>query len=323
MGGIDLDKAQAQLMAAIDGGVNYLDTAYIYPGSESAVGEILERTGRRDEVYIASKLPHYLIKSIAGAEKLFREELRRLRTDHIDYYLMHLLTDTETWDKLCALGIREWIAQKKQSGRIGQIGFSYHGGTEKFCRLVDVYDWDFCQIQYNYLDEHSQAGRRGLQYAHSKGLPVIIMEPLRGGRLVELPPAARKLLEGERSPAQWGLRWLWDQPEVTVVLSGMHSMEMVADNLAAAKDSVPGMLTDAERAVYPKIVEAISRSMRWAAPAAAIASPARRGLTSLGSSSAGTRPMPREKTRPARLCQVRPSAPEAHRCGRVHRLRQV
>ncbi len=262
MGGIDLDKAQAQLMAAIDGGVNYLDTAYIYPGSESAVGEILERTGRRDEVYIASKLPHYLIKSIAGAEKLFREELRRLRTDHIDYYLMHLLTDTETWDKLCALGIREWIAQKKQSGQIGQIGFSYHGGTEKFCRLVDVYDWDFCQIQYNYLDEHSQAGRRGLQYAHSKGLPVIIMEPLRGGRLVELPPAARKLLEGERSPAQWGLRWLWDQPEVTVVLSGMHSMEMVADNLAAAKDSVPGMLTDAERAVYPKIVEAISRSMK-------------------------------------------------------------
>ena len=263
-GGIDLDKAERELMAAIDGGVNYLDTAYIYPGSEAAVGEILQRTGRRDEVYLASKLPHYLIKSVAAAEKLFQEELRRLRTDHIDYYLMHLLTDTAAWERLCALGIREWIAEKKAAGQIGQIGFSYHGGTEMFCRLVDAYDWDFCQIQYNYLDEHSQAGRRGLHHANARGLPVIIMEPLRGGRLTELPPEAGKIIAAEQqgSPARWGLRWLWDQPEVTVVLSGMHDLDMVRDNLAAAAESVPGMLSQAERAVYPRVVEAINRSMK-------------------------------------------------------------
>lgn len=263
-GGIDLDKAERELLAAIDGGVNYLDTAYIYPGSEAAVGEILQRSGRRGEVYLASKLPHYLIRSAAGAEKLFQEELRRLRTDHIDYYLMHLLTDTDTWSRLEALGMREWIAEKKRLGQIGQIGFSYHGGTEMFCRLVDAYDWDFCQIQYNYLDEHSQAGRRGLQYAHAKGLPVVIMEPLRGGRLTELPPEARQILEqeGQGSPARWGLRWLWDQPEVTVVLSGMHDLAMVEENRMAAAESVPGMLTDAERAVYPRVVEAIRRSMK-------------------------------------------------------------
>lgn len=263
-GGIDLDKAQAELLTAIDGGVNYLDTAYLYPGSEAAVGEILARTGRRDQVYLATKLPHYLIKSVAGAERMFQEQLRRLRTDHIDYYLMHILTDADTWARLVGLGIADWIAEKKASGQIGQIGFSYHGGSEQFCRLVDAYDWDFCQIQYNYLDEHSQAGRRGLLHAHEKGLPVIIMEPLRGGRLVELPPQARHILDeaGGGSPARWGLRWLWDQPEVTVVLSGMHSPQMVADNLAAAADSVPGMLSERERAVYPQVVEALRQSTK-------------------------------------------------------------
>lgn len=263
-GSINLDKAQAELLAAIDGGVNYLDTAYIYPGSEAALGEILRRTGRREQVYLASKLPHYLIRSVEGAEKRFQEQLRRLQTDRIDYYLMHLLTDVDTWERLTALGIPRWLAEKQAAGQIGQVGFSYHGGTEMFCRLVDAYDWDFCQIQYNYLDEHTQAGRRGLQYAHAKGLPVIIMEPLRGGRLVELPPAARQELDaaGGGSPAQWGLRWLWDQPEVTVVLSGMHSARMVEDNLAAAADAAPGMLTPAERAVYPRVVAAIRAAMK-------------------------------------------------------------
>jgi len=263
-GSIDLAKAEKELLAAIEGGVNYLDTAYIYPGSEAAVGEILERSGLRDRVYIATKLPHYLIKSAAGAEKLFQEELRRLRTDHVDYYLMHILTDVDTWNRLTALGIQDWIAEKKAKGKIRNIGFSYHGGSEMFCRLVDAYDWDFCQIQYNYLDEHSQAGRRGLQYAHAKGLPVIIMEPLRGGRLTELPPEVGRVFEnaGGGSPARWGLRWLWDQPEVTVVLSGMHSEEMVRENLAAAGESLPGMLTEKERAAYSEAVKAINRSMK-------------------------------------------------------------
>ena len=214
-GKIDMDATRAQIRLAVEAGVNYFDTAYVYSGSEAALGEILESEGLRDRVKIATKLPHYLIKSRSGLEKMFREELRRLRTDHVEYYLMHMLCDLDTWEKLKRLGIEEWIAGKKASGEIGQIGFSYHGGTDMFCRLVDAYDWDFCQIQYNYLDEHSQAGRKGLLHAHSKGLPVIIMEPLRGGRLVNrLPEDARKIMASHPlgyTPAQWAFRWLWDQ----------------------------------------------------------------------------------------------------------------
>ena len=194
---IDMAATERQIMAAIRGGVNYFDTAYVYGGSEDALGRILEKNNVRKDVYIATKLPHYLIKSRSGLERLFQEELKRLRTDYVDYYLMHMLTDTETWEKLKKLGIEEWIAEKKASGQIRQVGFSYHGGSEMFCRLVDAYDWDFCQIQYNYLDEHAQAGRKGLLHAHAKGLPVIIMEPLRGGKLVTLlPEKAKKIIAG-------------------------------------------------------------------------------------------------------------------------------
>ena len=179
-GNVDLEKAEREVLAAIEAGVNYLDTAYVYAGNEVAVGEILARTNTRDKVYLATKLPHYLIKSIDGVEKMFREELRRLQTDHIDYYLMHMLTDIPTWERLKKLGMEQWIKGKLVSGEIRNIGFSYHGNTEMFQKLVDAYDWDFCQIQYNYMDEHSQAGVEGLRYANKKGLPVIIMEPLRG-----------------------------------------------------------------------------------------------------------------------------------------------
>ena len=245
-GRIDLAETEREILTAINGGVNYFDTAYIYPGSEAALGEILERNHLRERIYIATKLPHYMIKSREGLEKLFAEELRRLRTDHVDYYLMHMLTDTDTWDRLKALGIEEWLAEKKTSGAIRQVGFSYHGNSEMFCRLIDAWDWDFCQIQYNYMDEHSQAGRRGLHHAHSKGIPVVIMEPLRGGKLVNrLPDEAKTVFasHGERyTPAQWAFRWLWDQPEVTVVLSGMNSDEMVRDNIQTASTCAAGEL---------------------------------------------------------------------------------
>ena len=159
---LDMKETEKEIMAAIEQGVNYFDTAYIYPGSEAALGEILEKNGVRDKVYIATKLPHYLIKSKERMDTLFAEELKRLRTDHVDYYLMHMLADIETWERLKTLGIIEWLAEKKKSGQIRQVGFSYHGNSEMFCKLIDAYDWDFCQIQYNYMDEHSQAGRRGL-----------------------------------------------------------------------------------------------------------------------------------------------------------------
>lgn len=213
MGIINKEETEREIMTAYQNGINYFDTAYVYPGSEATLGDILFNNNIRKEVLIATKLPHYLIKSRDGLEKLFQEQLTRLKTDYIDYYLMHMLSDIDTWEKLKAIGIESWIAEKKASGAIRQIGFSYHGNSDMFCTLLDAYDWDFCQIQYNYMDEHTQAGRRGLNYAHAKGLPVIIMEPLRGGKLVHrLPETALKIFEDypiKHSPAQWAFRWLF------------------------------------------------------------------------------------------------------------------
>ena len=266
MGRIDMAEAERQIMRAYELGVNYFDTAYIYPGSEAALGEILEKNGVRDQVNIATKLPHYLIKSREGLDKLFDEELRRLRTDHVDYYLMHMLTDVRTWERLKALGILEWLEEKKRSGAIRQVGFSYHGNTENFCKLVDVHDWDFCMIQYNYMDEHSQAGVKGLRYANEKGLPVMIMEPLRGGKLVGLmPEEGRRIMQAHpvsHTPAQWAFRWLWNQSEVTCVLSGMNSMEMVEDNAKTASEARVGEMTEADQQMLARVVQAINAKMK-------------------------------------------------------------
>ena len=245
---IDIDKAEKELMAAYEAGVNYFDTAYIYPGSEAAVGEIFERNHIREKVHIATKLPQYMIGSSAAIDKYFNEELARLRTTYIDYYLMHHLTDVAMWDKLKKVGILEWIRAKKESGAIKNIGFSYHGNTENFLRILDDYDWDFCQIQYNYLDEVAQAGVKGLKAAAEKGIPVVIMEPLRGGKLVNMLPGgaldAMKKSGRDWTPAQWGLRWLYNQKEVTVVLSGMNSLEMVEENCRTASEAAAGHLTE-------------------------------------------------------------------------------
>ncbi len=257
---IDYEKAEREVLLAIKRGVNYFDTAYIYPGSEECLGQILEKNRCRDSVYIATKLPQYLMRSLAAVEKTFQEELTRLRTDHIDYYLMHMFTDLAEWEHLQTLGIEEWIAGKKAEGSIGSIGFSYHGETEMFLKILDAYDWDFCQIQYNYLDEHTQAGRRGLQAAAAKGIPVIIMEPLRGGKLVNLPEKAQKVLADAGTgdtPAGLGLRWLWNQPEVTCVLSGMNTEEMVEENTRLASQAEAGELTQEELAVIEQIRQII------------------------------------------------------------------
>ena len=266
LGAIEFEKAEKLIMTAIDAGINYFDTAYIYPGSEALLGEVLQKNHARERVNIATKLPHYLIRSREGLDKLFSEELRRLQTDHVDYYLMHMLSDVKTWERLCALGIKEWIAEKKQRGEIRQVGFSYHGGSEMFCQLVDAYDWDFTMIQYNYMDEHTQAGKKGLHHAHAKGLPVMIMEPLRGGKLVSnIPEEGRRVFERHpirRTPAQWAFRWLFDQPEVTCVLSGMNSMEMLEDNLATASSAQAGELTDDDQAMLKSVVGAINAKMK-------------------------------------------------------------
>ncbi|MBQ9196936.1 MAG: aldo/keto reductase [Clostridia bacterium] len=263
---IDQEKANREMKLALDAGVNYFDTAYIYPGSEVCLGNFIKTYNCRDQLFIATKLPQYRVQKIADADRFFDEELQRLGTDHVDYYLMHMLNDVNSWNRLCDLGIREWIAHKKESGAIRNIGFSFHGGTLQFKQLVDAYDWGFCQIQFNYMDEHSQAGLEGLRYAHEKGLPVIIMEPLRGGKLVNgLSRETQRIFEEtqpRRSPADWALRWIWNHPEVTVVLSGMNDTAQVEENCRIASESLPGHLSGEELKLYDRVLDAMKKGMK-------------------------------------------------------------
>ena len=254
--GIDYDKAEHEVLLAIEEGVNYFDTAYIYPGSEECLGRILDENNCRDKVNIATKLPQYMLRSMKAVEKTFAEELKRLRTDHVDYYLMHMFTDYSEWEKLHAMGIEKWIEDRKSDGSIRNIGFSYHGNTDNFLRILDAYDWDFCQIQYNYFDEFSQAGRAGLKAAGEKGVPVVIMEPLRGGKLVNLPVRAKQVLINSGTgytPAELGLRWLWNQPEIMCVLSGMNSEEMVRENIRIASDAEAGSFSETDQSLVNQV----------------------------------------------------------------------
>jgi len=257
---IDIDKAENLIMSAIDRGVNYFDTGYVYAGSEQALGEALRRNaGAREKIHIATKLPYSQCKSYDDFDRIFGEQLGRLHTEGIDYYLMHNMTCTDDWVRVRGLGIEEWIAAKKAEGRIGRIGFSFHGLSHEFMSLIDAYDWDFCMIQYNYMNENYQAGRKGLVRAHEKGLPVMVMEPLLGGKLaVGLPKRVIKLFnddDSSLSPAARSLRWLWDHEEVTVVLSGMNSMEQLDDNIQTAQNAEPGMMSHGEAEVISQAVE--------------------------------------------------------------------
>ena len=202
MGSIDIDKAEKEILEAYNAGVNYFDTAYIYPGSEATLGTIFKRNNLRDKVKIATKLPQYLVNNRAALDRYFNEELSRLQTDYVDYYLMHHLTDFVAWENLKKNGVLDWIAEKKKSGAIRNIGFSFHGDSEMFLKILHDYDWDLCLVQYNYLDEFAQAGRQGVEEAHRLGIPVMIMEPLRGGKLVDLlPESAKKMIKD--NPRGW------------------------------------------------------------------------------------------------------------------------
>ena len=259
-GKIDIDKAEKEIMAAYNAGVNYYDTAYVYSGSEDALGQIVERKGIRKNINIATKLPQYMISNANALDRYFNEELNRLRTDYVDYYLMHHMTDYVQWEKLKNLGIEEWIANKKKEGKIRNIGFSYHGNTEMFIKILEAYDWDFCQVQYNYLDENTQAGREGVERAEQLGIPVVIMEPLRGGKLVNLlPEKAKKLIadDGRYTPAELGFKWLFNQTGITVVLSGMNSLEMVEENCRNASVSEPGCLDESDFRLIEQVIEEI------------------------------------------------------------------
>lgn len=257
-GGIDEDRAIKMIRNAIDYGVNYFDTAYFYHNgkSESLLGEALTG-GYREKVKIATKLPPFLISKLEGGKKIFATQIARLETDYIDYYLLHMLTDKATFDRMVDLGIMEWLEKLKKERIIYNIGFSFHGNKTDFEQIIQAYPWDICQIQYNYLDENNQATKSGLQLANSLGIPVVIMEPLRGGKLVNnLPAEAIKEFESyheKRTPAEWALRWLWDQPEINVVLSGMSDEKQLEENVRIASKAEANSLRSEELIIFEKV----------------------------------------------------------------------
>jgi len=263
---IDINRTEQLIIKAVQEGINYFDTAYSYIGSEDALGQILAKNNLRSKIFLATKLPLDKCGSYDDFESLFGEQLKRLYTDYIDYYLFHNLFDTDLWKNLCELGIERWIREKKESGQIKNIGFSFHGIHEEFLKLLDIYNWDFCQIQYNYINTNYQAGTEGLKKAAHKGLPVIIMEPLLGGKLATgLPKKAAAIFKeanNELSPAAWALRWLWNQNEVTVVLSGMNEMTQLEENIKAAKNAAPNMLTKVETDTYESVIKIIEDSYK-------------------------------------------------------------
>ncbi|WP_428379570.1 aldo/keto reductase [Olsenella sp. Marseille-QA0557] len=264
----DHKQARALIAHAYELGINYFDTAYLYPGNEVAVGSALGELGIRDQVFIATKLPHGSCHSQEDFDKFFSEQLRRLRTSYVDYYLIHNVTSPAQWKRLCELGIESWIAQQKAAGRIKQIGFSYHGSRGDFPVLLDAYDWDFCQIQYNYVGENYQAGTAGLKAAAERGLAVFIMEPLLGGRLADkLPQNAASIFEKAATPqlatpAAWGLSWVWNHPEVTMVLSGMNTIAQLDENATLADHALPDSFTPQDHAVIERVREVFELSNR-------------------------------------------------------------
>lgn len=251
----DINEPEAIKMIryAIDNGVNYVDTAYPYHSgqSELLVAKAL-KDGYREKVKLATKFPTWLLTAPSDFDKYLNEQLSRLETDHIDFYLLHAL-DKGRWDNLLKQGVFKAIESYKKSGKVKYIGFSFHDDLSTFKKITDAYDWDFCQIQLNYMDEIGQAGLEGMRYAASKGIPLVIMEPLRGGKLAAKPAdSVAKIWDRakvKRTPAEWALRWVWNFPEVAVVLSGMSTMEQLKENLKIADQADPQSLTREELAI--------------------------------------------------------------------------
>ncbi|HCC07433.1 MAG TPA: aldo/keto reductase [Clostridiales bacterium] len=267
-GKVDEELTEKQIMSAIKNGVNYFDTAYFYHGgkSETILGNVLEKNNCREKVKIADKMPPFLVKTIGEIEKIFGTQLERLKTTYIDYYLMHAVSNFQTWERLKKMGIVEFIERNKKEGKIKYIGFSYHGNVSDFKKIVDDYEWDFCQIQYNYLDEYNQAGTEGLKYASGKGLGVVIMEPLRGGKLAgRVPDKVKEIIDKsdiKRTAAEWALRWVWNHKEVGTVLSGMNDDEHIAENIRIASSSLPNSLTVEDLVLMDKVKQTYKELMK-------------------------------------------------------------
>ena len=262
----DRAKTEKLVLSAIERGVNYFDTAYVYPGSEAVLGDILDKNNVREKIILATKLPYTQCRKYGDFDMFFNEQLKRLKTDRIDFYLIHNVSSVKAWDELRSFGVERWIAEKKSAGLIGRAGFSFHGAQKEFLSLLDAYDWDFCQIQYNYMNENYQAGRAGLLKAHEKGLPVIVMEPLLGGKLANgLPKDAVRILNadsGGLSAAALALRWLWNRPEVTVVLSGMSGMPQLDENIKIAETAFAGAAGEHEAALCRRVASILEEAYK-------------------------------------------------------------
>jgi len=262
---IDYGRTERMIKTAIEGGVNYFDTSVIYHGGESeeVLGRVLEGSWR-EKVRIADKLTPWLIKDRRDMQRCLERQLNKLRTDRVDYYLLHAL-NREFWKKFCSLGALEFLEEQVKLGRIINPGFSFHGDLDTFKEIIDSYDWTICQIQYNFLDRRLQAGEEGLRYAAARDIGVIIMEPLRGGALIKkMPPDVAQVWSSggqEWTPAQRALRWLWNQPEVKVVLSGMSNEQQVTLNIDAAQNCRAGSLSQNESALVDRVT-AVYRKLK-------------------------------------------------------------
>ena len=256
-GNINESEAIRMMHYAFDHGVNYVDSAYVYHkgNSEVVIGKAL-KDGYREKVKVATKLPIWMVDSPADFDRFLNEQLKRLQIDKIDFYLLHDLNKIR-WPKLRDLGVLKWAEGAITDGRIGYFGFSFHDTYDVFQEIIDAYDnWTLCQIQYNYMDEELQAGKRGLEYAHKKGLAVVAMEPIRGGRLARTPETVARLWADapvKRSPQEWALHWVWNHPEVTLALSGMSTMQQVIENVVYAERSQPHSLTADEMALIGRV----------------------------------------------------------------------
>ena len=263
---IDEERAMRQIRGAIDKGVNYVDTAVPYHGGESErfLGRILQ-DGYREKVKLATKLPPPSVKTREDMDRILDIQLKKLKTDHIDYYLLHGLNDGQ-WKKLLDLGVLGFLDAAKAAGKIRNAGFSFHGDRRTFKEIIDAYDWVFCQIQYNFLDETNQAGTEGLRYAASKNIAVMVMEPLRGGMLAgNLPAEVRQIYERspvKRSAAAWALRWVWNHPEVTVVLSGMNDEKHIDENIETCQTAFPDSLSEGELATIAEVAASYRSRIR-------------------------------------------------------------
>jgi len=259
------EEAEKMIQHAVEKGINYFDTAYMYHGgkSEEILGRVLKPY--RDKVMIATKLPTMMVRERSDVARFIDEQLKRLQTDYVDFYLLHGL-DGQSWNIMKEYGALDFLEKLKSDGRIRHAGFSFHDEVKVFKDIVDSYDWTLSQIQYNYFDENRQAGKEGLQYAAGKGIGVVIMEPLRGGRLTDKIPSAVQELwdsaETKRTPAEWGLQWVFNHPEVSLVLSGMSAMPHLVENLKTAEETIPGSLSEEELSLIGKAQKKLEEMLK-------------------------------------------------------------